>query len=110
MKPHLILSLALFGAAAAAIPAHAESYKFTLHNESKYAIEGFETFEDGKWSTWKGVEVGVGESQLMDWNSSEGECKVPFRIIYKDVETEQYSVDWCKISNIRVHDDSVTAD
>jgi hypothetical protein len=46
----------------------------------------------------------------MDWNSDEGDCVVPFRIIYKDVETEQYKVDWCKISHIRVHNDSVTAD
>jgi hypothetical protein len=46
----------------------------------------------------------------MDWKSSAGDCTVPFRIIYKDIETEQYKVDWCKISHIRVHDDSVTAD
>jgi len=30
--------------------------------------------------------------------------------MYKDVETEEYKVNWCKISNIRVHNDSVTAD
>ena len=93
-----------------ASPAMAASYKFQLHNESKYAITGFETFEDGKWSTWTGVSAAPGETQTMDWNSSEGDCVVPFRIIYKDVETEQYQVDWCKISNIRVHDDKVTAD
>ena len=109
MLSRLIPSVALLGCFVAT-PALAESYKFTLHNESKYAIEGFETFEDGKWSKWTGVEVGPGESQGMDWKSSEGDCKVPFRIIYKTVETEQYIVDWCKISNVRVHDDSVTAD
>jgi hypothetical protein len=97
-------------AALAASPAVASSYKFELHNESKYAITGFQTFEDGKWSTWSGVGVEPGETQAMDWQSSEGDCVVPFRIIYKDVETEQYKVDWCKISNIRVHNDSVTAD
>ena len=94
----------------AAPPAFASSYKFELHNESKYAITGFQTFEDGKWSTWSGVGVDPGETQSMDWQSSAGDCVVPFRIIYKDVETEQYKVDWCKIGNIRVHDDSVTAD
>jgi hypothetical protein len=46
----------------------------------------------------------------MDWNSSAGDCTVQFRIIYKDIETEQYKVDWCKISHIRVHNDSFTAD
>ena len=91
-------------------PALADSYKFTMHNESQYAIAGFETFEGGTWSKWTGVSVAPGESQSMDWNTDAGDCVVPFRIIYKDVETEQYKVDWCKISNIRVHDDSVTAD
>jgi hypothetical protein len=109
MTVRLLTSLALLSAMFAA-PAVAESYKFTLHNESKYPITGFQTYEDGKWSTWSGVSVDAGESQGMDWNSSEGDCVVPFRVIYKDVETEQYKVDWCKISNIRVHDDSVTAD
>ena len=88
----------------------ADSYKFQMHNESKYAITGFETYEDGKWSTWSGVNIAPGETLGMDWKSDAGDCNVPFRIIYKDVETEQYTVDWCKIGNIRVHDDKVTAD
>ena len=99
-----------FVAGVAATPALAGSYKFSMHNESQYAITGFQTYENDKWSTWSGVSVGPGETQMMDWNSDEGDCVVPFRIIYKDVETEQYKVDWCKISNIRVHDDKVTAD
>ena len=93
-----------------ASPVLAASYKFMLHNDSQYPISGFQTFEDDKWSTWSGVDVPPGQSITMDWQSSSGYCSVPFRIIYKDVETEQYKVDWCKISNIRVHDDSVTAD
>jgi hypothetical protein len=109
MGHSFLTTLSLFSALAAT-PALAESYKFTMHNESKYAITGFETFEDGKWSTWSGVDIPPGTSQGMDWKSNEGDCNVPFRIIYKDVETEQYTVDWCKIGNIRVHDDSVTAD
>ena len=99
-----LISLSLLGGLAAA-PASAETYKFTMHNESQYAISGFETFEGGKWSKWTDVSVGPGESQSMDWNTDAGDCVVPFRIIYKDIETEQYKVDWCKISNIRVHDD-----
>ena len=46
----------------------------------------------------------------MDWNTDAGDGVVPFRIIYKDIETGQYKVDWYKISNIRVHDDKVSAD
>jgi hypothetical protein len=109
MSTRFMTTLGLLGALFAT-PALADSYKFTMHNESKYAIAGFETFEDGKWSKWTGVNIPPGEAISMDWQSDKGDCNVPFRIIYKDVETEQYTVDWCKISHIRVHDDSVTAD
>ncbi len=109
MRYRLLTSLGLLSALIAT-PALADSYKFLMHNELQYAITGFQTFEDGKWSTWSGVNIPPGETLTMDWNSSEGNCNVPFRIIYKDIETEQYTVDWCKISNIRVHDDKVTAD
>jgi hypothetical protein len=109
MSYRFLTSFGLLGAFVIS-PAVADSYKFTLHNESKYAITGFQTYEDSKWSTWSGVDIAPGSAQGMDWQSNAGDCKVPFRIIYKDVETEQYTVDWCKISHIRVHDDSVTAD
>ena len=109
MKRRLISAVVLM-TALSATAAMAASYKFKLHNELKYAITGFQTYEDGKWSTWSGVDVPPGETQTMDWQSSEGDCTVPFRIMYKDIETEQYKVNWCNISHIRVHDDSVTAD
>jgi hypothetical protein len=109
MYYRFIFALSFIGAMSATT-ALAESYKFKLHNESQYEIIGFQTFEDGKWSTWSEVSVPPGETQTMNWNSNEGYCTVPFRIMYKDIATEQYKVDWCKISNIRVHDDSVTAD
>ena len=109
MTPRVLFFLGLTSAFLAG-PALADSYKFKLHNNSQYAITGFQTYEDGKWSTWSGVDVAPGETQVMDWQSDEGDCVVPFRIIYKEIETEQYKVDWCKIHNIRVHDDSVTAD
>ena len=109
MSYRFLTSLGLFGALVAG-PALADSYKFQMHNESKYAITGFETYENGTWSTWSGVDIAPGQTLGMDWQSNEGDCNVPFRIIYKDVQTEQYTVDWCKISNIRVHDDKVTAD
>ena len=108
MAHRLITSFGLL-VALAATPALAGTYKFTLENDSKYEITGFQTFEDGKWSTWDNVSAAPGESQTMDWNTDSGDCVVPFRIIYKDVETEQYKVDWCKITTITVHDDKVTA-
>ena len=93
-----------------ASPAWADSYKFMLHNDSKYEITGFQTYENETWSTWSGVSIAPGDELQMDWNSSEGNCEVPFRIIYADVQTEQYNVDWCKIGNIYVHNDNVTTD
>ena len=97
-------------AAAAATPATAEQYTFTLHNESEYKISGFQTYEDGKWSSWTSFTLAPGQSTPMNWNSDSGDCKVPFRILYKDVETEQYTIDWCKITNIHVNDDEVYGD
>jgi hypothetical protein len=110
MSSRMLTLLGFIGAASITPALAGESYKFQLHNESQYEITGFQTFENGKWSTWSNVHVPPGTTQGMDWQSNEGDCVVPFRIVYKDVETEQYKVDWCKISNIRVHDDKVTAD
>ncbi len=104
-----LFSAAVFAAVAAA-PAVAEEYTFTLHNESEYKINGFQTFEDGKWSSWTSFSLAPGQSTPMNWNSDSGECKVPFRIIYKDAETEQYTIDWCKITQIHVKDDEVYGD
>ena len=108
MMRRVLLGVGLAVALAAA-PATAETYKFTLYNHSKYPIIGFQTYENGKWDTWSNVGVDADEHQTMDWKSDEGDCVVPFRIIYRDVKTEQYEVDWCKIENIHVYNDRVTA-
>ena len=104
-----LVSAGIF-AAVVASPATAEEYSFTLHNESEYKINGFQTYEDGKWSSWTSFTLAPGQSTPMNWNSDSGECKVPFRIIYKDAETEQYTIDWCKVTNIHVKDDEVYGD
>jgi hypothetical protein len=107
---NVVLILVGLIATASADMASAASYKFQLHNDSEYEVTGFQTYEDGEWSTWSNVHAAPGETQTMDWNTDKGDCVVPFRIIYKDVETEQYKVNWCEISHIRIHDDKVTAD
>ena len=106
MSARILLGLGV-AAGLLATPALADTYKFTLHNDSKYAITGFETKEDGKWTKWEGVKAGPGDTQEMEWTAANAECHVPFRVIYKDVETEEYSIDWCKITNIHVEDDKV---
>ncbi len=103
--PALSLGVTLLATAALA----GETYKFHLQNKTtKYTITGFQTFEDGKWSTWSNVKLAPGEETDMDWGASEGDCVVPFRVVYADVETEQYKVDWCKVHNITVSDTDVT--
>jgi hypothetical protein len=47
MPYSFVTSLSLFGALNIT-PALADSYKFTMHHDSKYAITGFETSEDNK--------------------------------------------------------------
>ena len=91
--------------------AYADSYKFHLVNKTtKYTITGFQTYENDKWSTWSDVSLAPGDEQDMDWGSNEGKCVVPFRVIYAEIQTEQYQVDWCKVRNIIVSDTDVTYD
>ena len=92
-------------------PGSAADYKFHLYNNTtKYTIKGFQTYENDTWSTWSNVVLAPGEDQNMNWGANEGKCTVPFRIVYEDIQTEQYSVDWCKVKNIYVTDDNVTYD
>ena len=83
MTPRVLFFLGLTSACLAG-PALADSYKFKLHNDSQYAITGFQTYEDGRWSTWSGVDVAPGETQVMDWQSDEGDCVAPFRVVQRD--------------------------
>lgn len=97
----------------AALPAAAgDTYKFNLHNKSsQYVINGFRTFEGGKWSkNWIDFTLKPGETAEMDWGSDEGNCVVPFRVGWVGYEAEQFKVDWCKVSNIYMKDDGFTYD
>jgi hypothetical protein len=99
-----VVLLALTTAAAAAT-----NYTFQLQNKTtKYTITGFQTYENGTWSTWSGVNLAPGQEATMNWGANEGDCVVPFRVIYAEVQTEQYQVDWCKVHNIVVTDTDVT--
>lgn len=102
----MMLGIGLFALATAAT---AEDYKFQLLNKTtKYTITGFETYENGTWSTWSGVTVAPGETATMNWGANEGKCEVPFRVVYAEIKAEQYKVDWCKVKSIIVTDDDVT--
>ncbi|GEO80892.1 hypothetical protein ROR02_10230 [Pararhodospirillum oryzae] len=112
-------SLALAGALGVACvvgsgitPASASDYKFKLYNmTTQYTVNGFKTYEDGEWSAnWLDETIKPGEYADMDWNSNEGDCVVPFRVSWIGYETEQYQVDWCKVSNIYLHDNGFTWD
>ena len=89
----------------------AETYKFHLWNKTtQYTITGFQTYEKGQWDSWTDAGAAPGEDIDMNWGSNEGSCTVPFRILYAEIKTEQYSVDWCKVKNIYVTDTNVTYD
>jgi hypothetical protein len=95
--------------AALATAALATDYKFQLINKTtQYTITGFQTYENGAWSTWSGVKIAPGEETTMNWGANTGDCVVPFRVIYAEIQTEQYQVDWCKVKNIVVTDTDVT--
>ncbi len=100
--------LAGFGAAAQA----ADSYKFNLHNKSSDSvINGFRTFEGGKWSkNWIDFTLKPGELAEMDWGSAEGNCVVPFKVSWIGYDAEQFKVDWCKVRNIYMKDNGFTFD
>jgi hypothetical protein len=101
----------VFTLATVAVSAMAADYKFHLINKTtKYTITGFQTYENDKWSTWSGVNLAPGDETDMNWGANTGDCEVPFRIIYAEVQTEQYKVDWCKVHNIIVSDTDVTYD
>ena len=105
------LSLGLCLGVMASQTAGAADYAFTLYNNTtKYTITGFQTYENDTWTTWKNVGMAPGEKQQMNWGANTGYCTVPFRIMYEEINTEQYSVDWCKLKNIYVTDDNVTYD
>ena len=98
---------------ATALPAAAgDTYKFNLHNKSsQYVINGFRTYENGKWSkNWIDFTLKPGEVAEMDWGSDEGNCVVPFRVGWVGYEAEQFKVDWCKVNNIYMKDDGFTYD
>ena len=105
----LIRFAVALGAVVFAVSAMADSYKFHLINKTtKYTITGFQTYENGTWSTWSNVSLAPGDEQDVDWGTNEGKCVVPFRVIYAEIQTEQYQVDWCKVRNIVVSDTDVT--
>ena len=111
MKTTLRAAIALIALLSLPALAQAADYKFHLWNKTtKYKITGFETFENGTWSTWTNATLAPGEDKDMNWGANEGACTVPFKIIYETVQTEQYQVDWCKVKNIYVTDDNVTYD
>ncbi|WP_242390482.1 hypothetical protein [Pararhodospirillum photometricum] len=104
----------LVGAAALLISTGAEagSYRFNLHNStSQYVITSFKTKENGVWSSnWLNSSIQPGETAVMEWNSDEGDCVVPFRVGWKGYETEQFQADWCKVTNIYMQDEGFTWD
>jgi hypothetical protein len=78
--------------------AMAENYNFNLHNNANgWVIDGFYTYQDGKWSkNWLSEDIEPGQYGEMLWNSEEGDCVVPFRVSWTDWGHQDFTMDWCK--------------
>ena len=99
----------------AGLPAFADNYDFNLNNRANgWTINGFYTFQDGRWSkNWlQGSRVRPGQRMPMNWNSQSGDCVVPFRVSWVDFGSQDFTMNWCKNNptNIYMKDEGFTWD
>lgn len=110
--------LAIFAAAALAanismssLATAGEHWKFKVINKSSTAALEFRTQEDGEWSSnWISDRIEPGDTFNMDFGTSKGDCTVRTQIHFADGSKFDAPVDYCKVSNLYIHNDSVTWD
>ncbi len=83
-----------------------DSWKFEVTNGSSAAVKHFRTKEGGSWSkNWiSGDRIERGETFIMDFNHSDGECVVRTQITFVDDTYFDYDVDYCKIDVIIIRE------
>jgi hypothetical protein len=104
------IAAAFLGLALTAGAAHADSWKFDVHNKSKSVVKAFRTKEDGKWSgNWiRGDRIKPGDTFEMDFGTSEGQCVVRTQITFTDDSYFDYDVDYCNVEALYIYEDRVT--
>jgi hypothetical protein len=108
-----IFVLAAVGVASlASIPSYAgEHWKFNVVNKSETAAVEFRTQEDGEWSkNWIADRIEPGDTFNMDFGTDKGDCTVRTQIHFTDGSSFDADVDYCKVSNLYIHEDKLTWD
>ncbi len=108
-----IAVLAAIGIAAlVSVPSYAgEHWKFNVVNKSETAAVEFRTQEDGEWSkNWIADRIEPGDTFVMDFGTDKGDCTVRTQIHFTDGSSFDADVDYCKVSNLYIHEDKLTWD
>lgn len=88
-----------------------DHWKFNVVNKSNTAAVEFRTQEAGAWSAnWISDKIQPGDTFNMDFGASKGDCSVRTQIRFADGSTFDAPVDYCKVNNLYIHDDSITWD
>ena len=104
------IGAALITLGLAVSPALAED--FVLHNDSDYVIVTFQATIGGGWSNnWlRGSALHPGESAAMEAIDYKGPCTVRFRVRSNDGFIHEYNGNFCKISNLYIHNQDASWD
>jgi hypothetical protein len=108
----LVAAAALFSAQAVTSAQAQSDYPFKLHNRSQgWTISGFQTFQNGSWSTnWLDAPIRAGSSVNMDWKSNAGSCTVRFRVQWVDYSPTEHRADFCKLRNLYMLNEGFSTD
>jgi len=88
-----------------------EHWRFNVVNKSNTAALEFRTQEDGEWSAnWIAERIEPGDTFNMDFGASKSDCAVRTQIHFADGSRFDALVDYCKVTNIYIHDDGITWD
>jgi hypothetical protein len=96
---------------ASALSLAGEHWKFNVVNKSNIAALEFRTQENGEWSAnWISERIEPGDTFNMDFGTNKGGCSVRTQISFADGSKFDAPIDYCKINNLYIHNDSVTWD
>lgn len=102
---------AIVAAMVAAQAIAGEHWKFNLVNQSHKTALEFRTQQNGQWSAnWIRESIEPGDRFNMDFGASDGVCAIPTQIHFADGSQFDARVDYCKVSNIYIHDNGLTWD
>jgi hypothetical protein len=88
-----------------------DHWKFNIVNKSSTAALEFRTQENGEWSAnWISDRIQPGDTFNMDFGTTKGDCEVRTQIHFADGSKFDAPVDYCKVTNLYIHEDKLTWD